>query len=108
MWGRYHLDDPNDFYEAAGAWVVSLDPGDDLENAPTAIATSTGFVTFASGQRTSSLRPKCSSRTKTRFRSNVLSSQDQAMIADNNSRLSWSHRSPNKDKEIYLLHRPWS
>jgi uncharacterized membrane protein (UPF0182 family) len=51
MWGRYHLDDPNDFYEAAGAWVVSLDPGDDLENAPTAIVTSTGFVTFASGQR---------------------------------------------------------
>ena len=51
MWGRYHLDDPNDFYEAAGAWVVSLDPGDDLENAPTAIVTNTGFVTFASGQR---------------------------------------------------------
>ena len=51
MWGRYHLDDPNDFYEAAGAWVVSLDPGDDLENAPTAIVTTTGFVTFASGQR---------------------------------------------------------
>ena len=51
MWGRYHLDDSNDFYEAAGAWVVSLDPGDDLENAPTAIVTNTGFVTFASGQR---------------------------------------------------------
>ena len=51
MWGRYHLDDPNDFYEAAGAWVVSLDPGDDLENAPTAIVSSTGFVTFASGKR---------------------------------------------------------
>ena len=51
MWGRYHLDDANDFYEAAGAWVVSLDPGDDLENAPTAIVSSTGFVTFASGKR---------------------------------------------------------
>jgi len=51
MWGRYHLNDPNDFYEAAGAWVVSLDPGDDLENAPTAIVTTTGFVTFASGKR---------------------------------------------------------
>ncbi|MBB33358.1 MAG: hypothetical protein CL455_06865, partial [Acidimicrobiaceae bacterium] len=43
MWGRYHLDDANDFYEAAGAWVVSLDPCDDLENAPTAIVTSTGL-----------------------------------------------------------------
>ena len=51
MWGRYHLDDANDFYEAAGAWVVSLDPGDDLENAPTAIVTSTGLVKFASGKR---------------------------------------------------------
>ncbi len=51
MWGRYHLDDANDFYEAAGAWVVSLDPGDDLDNAPTAIVSETGFVTFASGKR---------------------------------------------------------
>jgi len=51
MWGRYHLDDANDFYEAAGAWVVSLDPGDDLENAPTAIVTSTGLVKFTSGKR---------------------------------------------------------
>ena len=51
MWGRYHLDDANDFYEAAGAWVVSLDPGDDLDNAPTAIISETGFVTFASGKR---------------------------------------------------------
>ena len=51
MWGRYHLDDANDFYEAAGAWVVSLDPGDDLDNAPTAIISETGFVTFASGNR---------------------------------------------------------
>ena len=51
MWGRYHLDDANDFYEAAGAWVVSLDPGDDLDNAPTAIITESGFVTFASGKR---------------------------------------------------------
>ena len=49
--GRYHLDDANDFYEAAGAWVVSLDPGDDLDNAPTAIITESGFVTFASGKR---------------------------------------------------------
>ena len=51
MWGRYHLDDANDFYEAAGAWVVSLDPGDDLDNAPTAIISESGFVTFASGKR---------------------------------------------------------
>ena len=51
MWGKYHLDDANDFYEAAGAWVVSLDPGDDLDNAPTAIISETGFVTFASGKR---------------------------------------------------------
>ena len=51
MWGRYHLNDANDFYEAAGAWVVSLDPGDDLDTAPTAIITETGFVTFASGKR---------------------------------------------------------
>ncbi len=27
MWGRYHIDDPDDFYNLADAWNVSQDPG---------------------------------------------------------------------------------
>jgi hypothetical protein len=27
MWGRYHISDPDDFYNNNGAWVVSRDPG---------------------------------------------------------------------------------
>ncbi|MGH9138945.1 MAG: UPF0182 family protein [Acidimicrobiales bacterium] len=27
MWGRYHLEDPDDFYNNNGAWVVAEDPG---------------------------------------------------------------------------------
>ena len=27
MWGRYHLDDPDDFYNQSGAWSVAQDPG---------------------------------------------------------------------------------
>ena len=34
MWGRYHLSDPDDFYNNIGAWAVSRDPG-----APSAAAT---------------------------------------------------------------------
>lgn len=26
MWGRYHLDDPDDFYNRSGAWAVAQDP----------------------------------------------------------------------------------
>jgi uncharacterized membrane protein (UPF0182 family) len=31
MWGRYHLNDPDDFYTEAGAWDVSQDPGDESD-----------------------------------------------------------------------------
>ena len=27
MWGRYHIDDPDDFYEQTDAWAVAQDPG---------------------------------------------------------------------------------
>ncbi len=30
MWGRYRIEDPVSFYEAAGAWNVAQDPGDTI------------------------------------------------------------------------------
>ena len=29
-WGRYRLNDPSEFYDAAGAWAVAQDPGDSI------------------------------------------------------------------------------
>ncbi|WP_423915763.1 UPF0182 family protein [Candidatus Poriferisodalis sp.] len=29
-WGRYRLDKPSEFYDAAGAWAVAQDPGDSI------------------------------------------------------------------------------
>jgi uncharacterized protein len=39
MWGRYHLEDPDDFYNNIGAWVVSRDPGAPNASSPTPTTT---------------------------------------------------------------------
>ena len=52
MWARYHLENPSDFYEAAGAWSVALDPGSQLEAAQTTTTTTAaGVTTVVTGTR---------------------------------------------------------
>ena len=42
MWGRYHLSNPDDFYNNIGAWVVSRDPGAPNASSPTPTTTHAG------------------------------------------------------------------
>lgn len=52
MWARYHLENPGDFYEAAGAWSVALDPGAQLEAAQTTTTVdAAGVTTVVTGTR---------------------------------------------------------
>jgi uncharacterized membrane protein (UPF0182 family) len=42
MYGRYHITDPNDFYNASDAWKVSQDPGSGSPTAALRLTQSTG------------------------------------------------------------------
>jgi uncharacterized membrane protein (UPF0182 family) len=52
MWGRYHIENPDDFYNLADAWNVSQDPG-----SGTSVALATQ-ATNAQGQATGKAREK--------------------------------------------------
>jgi uncharacterized protein len=46
MWGRYHLDDVQEFYSQSGAWDVAQDPGDSVtSDGTTNVTTETGELT---------------------------------------------------------------
>jgi uncharacterized membrane protein (UPF0182 family) len=49
MWGRYHIEDPDDFYNGNGAWVVSRDPGAAPPSAAVTTTTASGEETGPSG-----------------------------------------------------------
>jgi uncharacterized membrane protein (UPF0182 family) len=42
MWGRYHIDDPGDFYEQSDRWSVAQDPGRDVTSGRTAASATDG------------------------------------------------------------------
>jgi hypothetical protein len=43
MWGRYHIDDPTQWYSNSGGWAVAQDPGTKVDaDAPTAVTNAEG------------------------------------------------------------------
>ncbi|MBW8827021.1 MAG: UPF0182 family protein [Acidobacteria bacterium] len=49
MWGRYHLDSPDDFYNQTGAWTVALDP--DTEGGAQSVLSANGTPIVAQAKR---------------------------------------------------------
>jgi len=41
MWGRYHIEDPDDFYNNADAWEIARDPGSSVSTTATTAAEAT-------------------------------------------------------------------
>jgi len=58
MYGRYHITDPAEFYNAGDAWDISQDPGNGSPAVPNAATTSTTVVGAAPGPLVSGAKGK--------------------------------------------------
>lgn len=55
MWGRYHIDNPDEFYAKTSAWSIAQDPGTAVA---TAANSTTPTITSATGEVSRALEPR--------------------------------------------------